>query len=88
MPAEYAPVHESESPQTLEDSDTRKPSRKQEEVLPTVMPPSDKKHASNKYSAVLGQEENNVKPKSLLAQGHIRVLLLMNGIYAVRCGAV
>ena len=34
--------------------------------------------------ASLGQSKNDPKQKSLLAQGHIRVLVFVNGIFAVR----
>ena len=80
----YVSMHEPESPRTRVDSDTPKRSRKPQEVLPTVMPPQVKTGGSNQCSAVLGQDGSKVEQESLLAQGRIRLVLLINGIYSVR----
>eukprot|EP00904_Undaria_pinnatifida_P008637 jgi/Undpi1/4903/HiC_scaffold_19.g08255.m1 len=77
----YVSMHEPESPRTRDD-DIPKRSRKPQVVLPTVMCPQVETGGSNQCSAVLGQDESKVEQESLLAQGNIRVLLLINGIYA------
>ena len=81
----YVSMHEPESPRTRDD-DIPKRFRKPQVVLPTVMCPQVETGGSNQCSAVLGQDESKVEQESLLAQGNIRVLLLINGIYAVSCG--
>ena len=82
----YVSMDEPEFPRTRDDSDIPKRSRKPQEVLPTVMTPQVETEISNQCSAVLVQDESEVEPKSLLAQKNIRLLLLINGIFAVRSG--
>ena len=82
----YVSMHEPESPRTRDDSDIPKQSRKPQVVLPTVMCPQVGTGESSQCSAVLGQDEGKVEQESLLAQRNIRLILLINGLYSVRCG--
>ena len=82
----YVSMHEPESPRTRDDSDILKLPRKPQVSLPTVMCPQVETGGSNQCSAGLRQDESKVEQESLLTQGKIRLLLLINGIYAVRCG--
>ena len=82
----YVSMDEPESPRTRDDSDIPKRSKKPQDVLPTVMTPQVEAGRSNQCSAVLVQDESKVEPESLLAQGNIRLLLLISGTYSVRSG--